>query len=406
MIDTPGPFDLLLRGAHVIDPSQNHNGPADIGVRAGKIAAFGRDLDPTGSADVRDLSGTYLCPGLIDIHGHWYEGSMYGINADFGLNHGVTTAVDAGTTGFTNFPEFRRTAFAANRTRMLGFVHLSCLGLQTPFAEELLDLRYARPGETAEVVQRHTDVATGVKVRIGSMTADHGNRALDLAVEAARRAGTRLMVHISAGADEVYVLDHLRPGDILTHCFHGNANRLIASDGSGFIEQVHAARQRGVIFDVGHGCGSFSWETAQKAFEHHFWPDTISTDLHRYSVDSPWRVTMPSVMSKFLLLGMGLYHVVEKCTAAAACAIGRPHQVGSLQPGYPADAFAFTVREGEFRFTDAHRRERIGNRLIEPALILRDGQPIAPGSVPVTLRDLYEADRCVFGAVLPGGERS
>ena len=130
---------------------------------------------------------------------------------------------------------------------------------------------------------------------------------------------------------------------------------MIAPDGNGFIEQVKAARERGVIFDVGHGCGSFSWKTAEKAFEHHFWPDTVSTDLHRYSVDEPWLVTLPSVMSKMLLLGMSLYDVVAKTTSAPACAIGRQDQIGSLKPGYPADALAFTVRDGEFPFKDAQR---------------------------------------------------
>ncbi len=398
---TTGPYDLLLRGAHVIDPSQNWDSAADVGVIAGRIAAFGPNLDSTGCDDVRDLTGQYLCPGLIDIHGHWYEGSMYGINAEFGLNHGVTTAVDAGTTGFTNFPDFRRTAIAVNQARVLAFVHLSCLGLHTPFAEELLDLTYARPGETAEVIQRHAEVTTGVKVRIGSMTADHGNRALDLALEAARLARTRLMVHISAGADEAYILDHLRPGDILTHCFHGNTNRMIAAGGNGFIRQVREARDRGVVFDIGHGCGSFSWQTAQKAFEHHFWPDTISSDLHRYSADVPWLVTMPAAMSKLLLLGMGLCDVVAKSTSAAACAIGRQHEIGSLQPGYPADAFAFKLQNGEFEFKDAHLETRTADRCIEPVLVVRDGRPIEPGSIAVPLRELYEADRCVFGDHFP-----
>src|SRR5205807_820206 len=138
------------------------------------------------------------------------------------------------------------------------------------FAEELMELRYARPVETAIVIERHRDVAVGVKVRIGAMTGTHGNEALELALEAARRANVPLMVHISAGADEPFVLEHLRPGDILTHCFHGRTNGLVSDTAEGFIPQGRLAQERGVIFDIGHGCGSFSWETAQRRFEHQF----------------------------------------------------------------------------------------------------------------------------------------
>src|SRR5712692_2731488 len=159
-------YDLLLRNAHVIDPSQDWDGIADVGIRGGLIAGFGAGLDAAGHPEVRDLSGSYLCPGLIDLHGHWYEASLYGVNAEICLNHGVTTAVDAGTAGFANFPEFHRTVMETSRVDLLGFVHISCLGLHTPFAEELLDLRYARPVETAIVIEKHRPRALGVKIRI------------------------------------------------------------------------------------------------------------------------------------------------------------------------------------------------------------------------------------------------
>src|SRR5436190_335916 len=181
-------FELLIQNAHVIDPVQNWDGPAEVGVSGGKVAAFGPRLDATGCPDVRDARGSYLCPGLIDLHGHWYEGGLYGINAEFGLNHGVTTAVDAGTAGFANFPEFRRTVMDHSRANLLGFVHISCLGLHTPFAEELLNIAYARPHETAAVIERHRDRAVGVKVRIGAMTGDHGSAALEMALQAAELA--------------------------------------------------------------------------------------------------------------------------------------------------------------------------------------------------------------------------
>jgi len=395
----PPPFDLLIRNGHVIDPAQNIDGIVDVGIREGRIASIGATLDAAGCKDVRDAAGTYVCPGLVDLHGHWYEGGLYGINAEIGLNHGVTTAVDAGTSGFANFPEFRRATIEASRARILAFVHVSFMGLHGPFAEELLDLRYARPRETAIVAAGNRDVTVGVKVRLGAMTADHGNQALDLAIDAAREAEMPVMAHVSAGADERYVLDHLRPGDILTHCFHGRTNRMLADTPEGFIPELKLARERGVIFDIGHGCGSFAWETAQRAFEHHFWPDTISTDLHRYSVDSPWLVNMPQVMSKFLCLGMSLKDVIAKSTIAAANVLGRATEFGSLRPGSAADVLQFRVRTGLFTFTDTHRAARHGDRLIEPVLTIRKGIAYKPGSVSVPLRQVYPCDRVVFDNV-------
>ena len=393
------PFDLLIRNGHVIDPAAGLSARADVGVREGLIAAVGRDLSAEGCPRVHDAQGGYVCPGWIDLHGHWYEAGLYGVNAEIGLNHGVTTAVDAGTAGFANFPNFHSTAIRQSRARILAFVHVSSMGLHTPFAEELVNLDYARPEETAIVVDSYRDCAVGVKVRIGSMTGMHGNRALDLALEAARSAGAPLMTHISAGADEAYILDSLRPGDILTHCFHGNRNGMLSDGPEGLIPSVLRARERGVFFDVGHGCGSFSWESAKRAFERHFWPDAISTDLHRYSIDEPWRVTMPLVMSKFLSLGMSLEDVVEKTTAAPARILGRLDRIGSLAPGSSADLVQFRVREGEFTFADAAMQTHRGDRMIEPELVVRAGECLRPGDIPCRLRPLYPCDQAVFDTV-------
>jgi dihydroorotase len=307
--------------------------------------------------------------------------------------------VDAGTAGFANFPDFHRTAIQTNRARIFAFVHISFLGLQAPFSEELLDLRNARPVETAMVVGQYPDVAVGVKVRLGSMTANHGNQALDLALEAAREAKVPLMTHISSGADEYYVLNRLRPGDILTHCFHGRDNHMVADTPEGFIPELKIARDRGVIFDVGHGAGSFSWQTARRAFEYHFWPDTISTDLHRYSVTEPWSVTLPQVMSKFLALGMPLADVITKTTIAPAKALGRDREIGSLRPGTVADLFQFRIRNGSYTFTDTHLNPYRGERLIEPLLTVRAGTPYRPGDISVTMRQLYPCDQMVFDKV-------
>jgi dihydroorotase len=221
------PFNLLLRGGRMIDPSQSLNAVADVGIRDGRIAQLGPDLDAAGCPEVHEISGRYVCPGLIDLHGHWYEGNLFGVDPLICLNHGVTTAVDAGTTGYANFPEFRRTVLDQCLTDVFAFVHISLMGLHAPYTEELMDLRYARPQETAVVIGKHRERAIGVKLRIGIMTANHGLAALDQALLAAGEAAVPLMVHISRGAEEAEILRRLRPGDILTHCFHGRSNGMI-----------------------------------------------------------------------------------------------------------------------------------------------------------------------------------
>ena len=390
------PFDLLLTGGRVIDPSQSLDAVVDIGIRDGHVVQVGPNLDATGCGDVRDISGKCVCPGLIDLHGHWYEGNLYGIDPLVCLDHGVTTAVDAGSTGYANFPEFRRTVLDQCRTDVLAFIHISFMGLHAPFAEELVDLRYARPQETAAVIAKHPDRAVGVKLRIGAMTANHGIAALEMALLAANTAGVPMMVHVSRGAEEAEILRRLRSGDILTHCFHGRGNGMITDR---LMPEVGEARDRGVIFDIGHGCGSFSWDTARRAFEHHFYPDTLSTDLHRYSVCEPLCVALPQVMSKMLCIGMTLDDVIRKTTAVPAGVLGREKEIGTLSPGAQADILVFDLETGDFSYTDTHLVVRNGNRRIVPSLVIKKGQVHVPGSVKIRLRDLYESDQEVFRAI-------
>src|SRR5262249_14154224 len=163
--------------------------------RGERIVEVGPNIERTGCADVRDVAGRYVCPGLIDLHGHWFAGSLYGIDPLICLNHGVTTAVDAGTTGYANFHDFRRTTIEQCAADVRPVVHISFMGLHAPYAEELVDLRYARPQETAEVIAKHPGCAVGVKLRVGAMTGNHGLEALDKALEAANEARVSLMVH-------------------------------------------------------------------------------------------------------------------------------------------------------------------------------------------------------------------
>ena len=260
-------YDLVLCNGHVIDPSQGINHVLDVGIREGVVAELGKDLPATQRSLEKDLRGKYVCPGLIDLHGHWYEGSSFGVDPNICLNHGVTTVVDAGTTGFINFPEFRKNCIDKSRIQTLAFIHIGCLGLPTTIVGELEDLRFARPNETARVIEHNRDVVLGVKIRQGAMTGAHGLEALEKALAAAKETGLPMMVHISKGASTPEILRKLRPGDIVTHCFQGRGDGIFIEQQEHLLPEVIEARKKGVFFDVGHGSGSFSWETARKAFE-------------------------------------------------------------------------------------------------------------------------------------------
>jgi dihydroorotase len=194
--------------------------------------------------------------------------------------------------------------------------------------------------------------------------------ALDRALEAAQDANTRLMVHISKSAPTRHILDKLRPGDILTHCFQGRGDGLLAN--GSMLPQAIEARERGVVFDVGHGCGSFSWDTAKAAFEHFFYPDTISTDLHRFSIDR-WCIDMPTTMSKFLHLGMSLRDVVSKTTWMPARALRRDTEIGTLRQGAAADLFVFSIEEGRFPLEDTHMKVAVVDRMIRVHCVMKSG---------------------------------
>jgi dihydroorotase len=389
-------FDLIFEGGRVIDPSQNLDGIYDVGIAGGKISAVAKELPAASCPKVYDARGSYLCPGLVDIHGHWYEGGLYGIDPRHSLNHGVTTAVDAGSTGYANFPMFKKLVIDQSPLNLLAFIHISFMGLHAPFAEELLDLAYARPVETAETIAHHRDCALGVKVRIGKMTGAHGMEALGMALQAASEVRAPLMVHVSKGAEETKILERLRPGDIVTHCFHGGGNQMFGSEDQAGMQTVAEARARGVLFDVGHGCGSFSWETAQRAYEHHFYPDTLSTDLHRYCAEEPLSVSLPSVMSKFLCLGMSLPDVIMKTTMAPARALGLEDEIGSLRVGSKADLLQFDLVGGNFEFQDTNLETRVGSYRITPRTVVKSGKVYPAGSIDVKFRDLFQSDLDVF----------
>lgn len=379
-------YDIVLRNPHVVDPSQGLNRVLDIAVRGDVLVALRPSLEvPAGTLE-RDLSGAYVCPGLIDLHGHWYESSAWGIDPEFCLHRGSTTVIDAGTAGCINFADFRRHVIDRSRIHVLAFVNIAASGIPTSFIGELEDQRYSRPRETIAVLEEHRGVALGVKVR---MKAGHGPKAFDDALEAAGAAGLPVMVHIGKGADTPNILQRLRPHDIVTHCFEGRGDGIVEQ--GRLIPEALQARKEGVVFDVGHGCGSFSWEVARRAFEESFYPDTISTDLHRYSVER-WAFDMPTTMSKFLHLGMSLEDVILKSTTTPARAIGRDSELGTLRVGTVADLFAFTLEEGGFPLEDTHLKVEVAGRHIKPLFVMKAGTVIEADCGSQRLRKLYDFD--------------
>ena len=234
-------------------------------------------------------------------------------------------------------------------------------------------MAYASPGPVAETLQAHRDITVGVKVRQGKMqVGDNGVEPLKLAIEAAERAETPVMCHIGAGVPLPEILGLLRPGDVITHCFQGNGDNIVDEKGR-VIPEAWKAREDGIIFDVGHGAGSFRYEIAQRAMEQGFISDVISTDLHTGNINGPV-YDLPTVLSKMMHLGLSLEEVVEKTTISAAKAIQREEQLGHLKVGTLADVAVFEVLDGEFEFFDTHGTKFIGNKKLKAALTIREGK--------------------------------
>jgi dihydroorotase len=383
----------ILHGGRVLDPGAGLDGTLDVAVADGRIAAIaprGQIAEAAGDRLV-DVTGLLVLPGLIDLHGHWYDGSPYGLDPVANLRGGVTTAVDAGTAGFSNFGSFRRHTIETAPVRVLAFVHVAAAGLVTTVVGELQDLRYARPREAAAIATEHRDVVVGIKVRLGSEACgDNVAVALDAALEAAGLAGVPLMAHIAEGADVPTALGRLRTGDILTHAFTASGPGILGDDGR-VVPEAHAAAARGVRFDIGHGCGSFAWRTAEQALAEGLRPDAISTDLHRYSIERPV-VDLPTTMSRFLALGLPLEAVVAATTAGPAAILGRP-ELGTLRVSGPADISVLRLDPEPVELPDAEGERRPVGPMLRTVWTVAGGELYRASEVEVSLRPFLDADR-------------
>lgn len=367
-------FDTMIAGGEVIDPGSGLTGKMDVAISGGKIARVEAGLNRDGAGEVIDATGQIVAPGLVDLHTHVYWGVTYwGIEPDpVAARSGVTTWLDVGSAGSYSFPGFRRYVAEASRTRVYALLNLSSIGLIAP-TWEFANLDYCDVDLATKIVEANRDVILGIKARIDSNTTrGTGIRPLELARELADTVDLPLMVHIGSGPptiDEVAAL--LRPGDILTHCFTGGDMRILGQDGVPH-GQIMALKEQGLVLDIGHGTGSFSFEVAEGMLEKGVLPDVISSDIHQMSIQGPM-FDMPTTLSKFLSLGMTLPDVIERATARPAAAMRRP-DLGSLKPGSVADIALFRVEDGEFTFHDVAMQPRTGSKRLVSTQTLIDGQ--------------------------------
>lgn len=379
--------DVVLRNGRVVDPGQGRDEVVDVAFAGGKVAEIGAGLH--GRAE-RDVSGCVVMPGNIDFHTHVYwGGTSISVDADqLARRCGTTTWLDVGTAGPGNFAGFRKHVIEPSQTRILAYLHVSHAGIfafsPTVMVGESLDLRLMDTVRCAEVARANPDLIRGIKVRVGAQTSGiNGIAPLYHAIEAADRAGLPVMCHIDRPPPRyVDVLAELRPGDTLTHCFKPFPNAPVYADGR-VKEACWAAREKGVLFDIGHGAGSFDFSVAEAMLKAGFPPDIISSDVHVLCVDGPAYDNMET-MSKFLLLGMPLPDIVRAVTVTPAKALGRP-DLGDLSVGSTGDATVMRIAEGRFTFTDVSGQTREGRqRLALDSMVVAgalwhaaDGQALA-----------------------------
>jgi dihydroorotase len=392
-------FDLLIKGGEVLDPSQSLRGKRDVGIRWGVVEALDAEIPAAQATKTIDATGKLVLPGLVDLHCHVYPyGSAIGIPADELVQfQGTTTVVSAGDAGVNNLAALRRFIVAQTRARMYAFVHIANNGLSAFPVAELYNIDNAQVDACAMALAENPDFLIGVKVRMSeNVIFKHGIEPLKRGIQACEMCGwpAKMMVHIGGVETKglmTDILDILRPGDVLTHCYSGAPNMSgvftnIVQDGK-LLPAAVSAKQRGVIFDVAHGGGSFDFTVAEVAIPGGCTPDTISSDIHVFSGNSPSVPFLPNVMSKFMAMGFTLEQVVAMATIAPAKIINRAPKIGTLQLGAPGDVSIMELVEGPVTFVDTRNNMRDGKAYLKPVQTVINGVPFGrPYQSPFAVR--------------------
>jgi dihydroorotase len=382
-------YDLLIKGGRVVDPSQGDSADRDIAISGQTIARVAPNIAEAEARHVINARGKIVTPGLIDIHVHVYDGvAPLGIPADPNcIAKGVTTVVEAGSAGAHTFPGLRKYVINVVDTRVYALLNISVVG-QSSYSEdnphgELLDLRYANPKLAIRTIEQNRDVILGVKVRLSRPIAgDHDLEALQLAREASDAVRLPLMVHIGDTHSPLKeILALLKKGDVVTHSFRGDPGGILDERGRVWPD-VRKSVANGVHLDIGHGAGSFSFETAEKALKQELLPGTISSDVHQFNVNGPV-FDLATTLSKFLYLGMTLEQVIERAATNPANTFGFPKGLGTLREGALADIAVFTLAEGRFEFVDSLAQTRIGRWKLVPVATVKAGHIYGAASIPV-----------------------
>ena len=365
-------YDLILKGGHVIDPANEIDRVADIAVQDGRIAAVADELPADQAERTIDVSGLYVTPGLIDLHAHvyGYSGSIF--PDDTALYAGTTTVVDCGGSGWRTFEDFKEKIIDRTKTRVLAFINIVGHGMLGGRYES--NVEDMEPEKTAAKMAEYPDLIVGIKT---AHFGGEGWTAIDRAIAAGELSGKPVIID-----DKIFtntgrtsrekVLDKMRPGDLHTHAFNDRQLELVDRFTGKVQPYIWEAQRRGVLFDMGHGGGSFLWPVATKALAHGFKPDTISTDLHQSSILGP-KSDMPNCITKMMALGMELQDAVLRSTVNPAKAIDKFPELGTLSVGATADIAAFRLEDGVFALMDAWKNKLLANRRLECVLTVRDG---------------------------------
>ena len=373
-------YDLLIQNGILIEPSNGTKLKKDIAISGGKIAAIKKHIQNDSAFDVIEADGLFVTPGLVDLHVHvWWGVAHLAIEADPScLYRGVTTAIDAGSAGANTVAGFNRYVIEESKTRLLAFLNISGMGQLDKEIGELQDIRWANVEKAVNASRLLRDKIVGIKVRLtDNIVGANDLFAVDRALEAAKEIRKPLMIHIGGSVHPLEdILPKLRPGDIVTHAFTGHDNGIL--DNNDKVKDVAwDANKRGVIFDVGHGAGSFSFRVQEKALEDGFVPQTVSSDVHRYNVRGPVFDLM-TTLSKYLYLGLTIDQVIGLATVNPASAVNLKNHIGSLVPGGTADLSIIKVREGPVTLMDAMGDHREANQLLVPVETIRAGRRFTP----------------------------